>query len=1082
MPRKQVEPIGFTEAVRPVATPVDTYQGAPALNSGLMGLAEGLQDLNQGLSAVIQKRAQERMQEDQTRAEALAQQNRSVGYADAVRQGLIPADASKTFVQTYKMTQGSIAGARLAQQAQAAYDSWEGKNSEDPGDFDKFLGEFVKTNVTEQDPWVLKGLLPAINDIGTNLGNRYAQDRHAKVYGGLTTAYGAQANQALEAGADNIGEDGKVNYTPAFEAVEKLGSEKIGVGVKEEDAWNMAMQTVAATALERKDPTLLTFFDRKVPGKNYTYGDTPEGQKLKLETSKSLDAMLRQDMSDAYTKQEREDKAQKDAYTASVIEALAGDPTAPIPENVLAGGSKYDPQFRTHVMEWQKTISENRVQGDPQRLSVLWTDLISGGKLRSDGSRMSVEETFQDALASGVLVNKDDIKAAWDLSQTVAKAGSKGAALIDGSASRFFIGIVTKRAAADPLDPFAPEGVNDRGAQAILEFRKKVLDWVANNPNATPQEQEDFIRKAGSDMAALFPSEGGQGAGSSAVPTSGAPPLQGAAPNGQSSATPAGNQSMPIYLDPQTGEVVTSAPSNPAGSTPTSPGSPTGGQPPQGSGGWGSQYGLPPVGGGAAGSPGSQPVGPSGVAPPAPTPAAPQVGEAAGWFDGLSPAAQDTIRTTAAKQGLSAEQFIGTVYGNPGLRQTLEGIKGQPVPAPPEKQSTAAPDGTPVSPASFDPEQAVGIAEALSQDVQERDPELFRAIQTGDIGSAIQRLSNYASMAGEFDKILTQELDAQPNSTGTYTLATIKDDPRAARILDFVSGPESRGNYNAISGNAKSAADLSQLTLSQVLAKQKAGWGGASSAIGRYQIIRKTMLGLIRQMKLPLTTKFTPELQDRMAIQLLKNRGYDRFLSGEMSSQAFAIQLAMEWASIPRPDTGRSHYAGDAVGNKHLTSAKSVMDMLSVTKQTPSSQPAGTPSADPYANIPEAEKAQFREWNSDPVANHEAALNSVKPDLASVIRKAQADNPNLRFAVGSGLRTADQQKKAVAWGWSKTADSNHLRGDAVDLWPINERGEVNFDETQQTAISQAVKKAAAELGVSINWGGRLQVLQGPPPL
>jgi muramidase (phage lysozyme) len=882
MPRKQVEPIGFTEAVRPVASPVDTYQGPPAANAGLMGLAEGLQGLNAGLSAVIQKRAKERMVEDQATAEALAQKNRNVGYSDAVRQGLIPADASKTFVQTYKMTQGSIAGARLAQQAQAAYDSWDGKDSDDPADFDKFLGEFVKNNVNEEDPWVLKGLLPAINDIGTSLGNRYAQDRHAKFYGGLTTAYGAQANQALEAGADNIGEDGKVDYTPAFEAVEKLGADKVAVGVKEEDAWNMAMQTVAATALSRKDPALLDFFDRKVPGKDYTYGETPEGQKLRLETKTSLDNILKSEMSAAYTQQEREDKAKKDAYTASVIEALASDPNAPIPEDVLAGGSKYDSQFRVHVLEWQKTLAEGGHVGDPGRLSTLWTDIINGGKMKADGSRMSMEETFRDALASGVLVNKADIQAAWELSQTVTKAGSKGAALIDGSAARFFIGIVTKRAAADPLDPFAPEGVNDKGAQAILEFRKRVMDWAANHPDATPQEQEDFIQKAGSAMVALFPSEGEQGSGSASVPSSGAPALQG---------TP--NAPPPAQPSP----------------SPSAPPAPGGGQ----SGtGWGSQYGLPPSGEPSSGS----------VYPPS----AP-VGEATGWFQGLSPAAQETVRSTAAKQGLSVDQLIGTVYGNPGLRQSIEAIKGSALP---DKQSMApsTPDGTPVTPASFDPQQATVAIQSATQDIQERDPQLYQAIQSGDIGSAIERLSNYASMAGEFDKVLTEQLDATHTSVGTYTLATIKDDPKAARILDFVSSLESRGNYNAVSGNAKASEDLSQITLAEVIAKQKKGWGGPSSAIGRYQIIRKTMQGLIQQMGLPLTTKFTPELQDRMAVQLLKNRGYDDFVAGKMSSQAFAIQLAMEWASMPRPDTGRSHYAGDAVGNKSLTSASKVMRLL----------------------------------------------------------------------------------------------------------------------------------------------------------
>jgi peptidoglycan LD-endopeptidase CwlK len=130
-----------------------------------------------------------------------------------------------------------------------------------------------------------------------------------------------------------------------------------------------------------------------------------------------------------------------------------------------------------------------------------------------------------------------------------------------------------------------------------------------------------------------------------------------------------------------------------------------------------------------------------------------------------------------------------------------------------------------------------------------------------------------------------------------------------------------------------------------------------------------------------------------------------------------------------------------------------------------------------YGKIPERDEfgrdqlAMFREWNPDPVGNHEANLRTVDPLLAKVVRKAQSDNPGLRFVIGSGRRDDKLQRKAVAWGWSKTKDSPHRSGNAVDLWPLDAEGGITFDPKSQSRIGAAMRRAAAELGVLIRWGG-----------
>jgi peptidoglycan L-alanyl-D-glutamate endopeptidase CwlK len=131
-----------------------------------------------------------------------------------------------------------------------------------------------------------------------------------------------------------------------------------------------------------------------------------------------------------------------------------------------------------------------------------------------------------------------------------------------------------------------------------------------------------------------------------------------------------------------------------------------------------------------------------------------------------------------------------------------------------------------------------------------------------------------------------------------------------------------------------------------------------------------------------------------------------------------------------------------------------------------------------YATIPAQDEygrdqlAMFRSWNPDPVGNHETNLRTLHPVLARVVQKKKADNPNLRFVIGSGRRDGRLQRMAVAWGWSRTQDSPHRTGRAVDLWPLDRESRISFDPQAQNRIAVALRKAAGELGVPIRWGGR----------
>lgn len=99
----------------------------------------------------------------------------------------------------------------------------------------------------------------------------------------------------------------------------------------------------------------------------------------------------------------------------------------------------------------------------------------------------------------------------------------------------------------------------------------------------------------------------------------------------------------------------------------------------------------------------------------------------------------------------------------------------------------------------------------------------------------------------------------------------------------------------------------------------------------------------------------------------------------------------------------------------------------------------------------------------------EARLSGVRPELVAVVRRA-LELSEVDFAVTEGLRTKGRQAELVAQGASKTMNSRHLTGHAVDLAPVI-GGAIRWDWPPFYKIADAMKKAAAELRVAIIWGG-----------
>lgn len=111
-------------------------------------------------------------------------------------------------------------------------------------------------------------------------------------------------------------------------------------------------------------------------------------------------------------------------------------------------------------------------------------------------------------------------------------------------------------------------------------------------------------------------------------------------------------------------------------------------------------------------------------------------------------------------------------------------------------------------------------------------------------------------------------------------------------------------------------------------------------------------------------------------------------------------------------------------------------------------------------------------------------LAPLHPDLQKVVKLA-IQISKVDFSVGEGLRTIERQKQLVAQGASQTMNSRHLTGHAVDLVALVDFDgdgdkEVRWDWPLYAEIAKAMKLAASQCKVPLEWGGDWRTLKDGP--
>ena len=105
-------------------------------------------------------------------------------------------------------------------------------------------------------------------------------------------------------------------------------------------------------------------------------------------------------------------------------------------------------------------------------------------------------------------------------------------------------------------------------------------------------------------------------------------------------------------------------------------------------------------------------------------------------------------------------------------------------------------------------------------------------------------------------------------------------------------------------------------------------------------------------------------------------------------------------------------------------------------------------------------------------------LQGVHPDLVKVVERA-IQLSEIDFTVLEGRRTKERQAELLKAGATTTMNSRHLTGHAVDLGALV-GGKVRWDWPLYHKIAAAVKQAAKEVGVPIEWGGDWKTFKDGP--
>lgn len=160
---------------------------------------------------------------------------------------------------------------------------------------------------------------------------------------------------------------------------------------------------------------------------------------------------------------------------------------------------------------------------------------------------------------------------------------------------------------------------------------------------------------------------------------------------------------------------------------------------------------------------------------------------------------------------------------------------------------------------------------------------------------------------------LVETASADPELMGA-DMTTLEGDVKDIATAIDIGETAGSGDYGTLlgftnrTGRKFDDADITNKTVDELIAFSSPGGayadyskkqvGRVATPMGRYQIVGKTLRKLKNELGLTGEETFSPELQDKLFLQLLKGRGYTKYKSGEISREQFLSNLQKEWEGL----------------------------------------------------------------------------------------------------------------------------------------------------------------------------------------
>ncbi|WP_337181322.1 hypothetical protein, partial [Shinella sp.] len=442
--------------------------------------------LDSGLSAFLDKRKQETEASDKAKAITDFHRNNQKGYADAVREGLIPPTASKSYVEWYKKQQGHLAGLKLGDKFSIDYQKWDGRDSDDPAAFGQFVAGWMTQNVgDEQDPYILEGLAPHLDRIATGGYDTFNQERASALHSKAQATSGAIVTDTLMRGAEEGRAEGSVDYDGLWTGLMSQREEAISKGERGEDFDKLMVDSIILQAEESGDSDMLKLLDRMTPGSELPMGRSPEVREKRM---RALDRISNKQASMATDQAQLREKQEKQRHEELLAEAVLKLSSGEnVPEETITELSRRDGEIRYKLAKYKKEYGDLDTVEDPQALMHLYEE-IDGGAGKDFVLRMREK---------GVIKDPATFLKAIDRVDSIRKATGDGG-VFTSPTYKDTVKLITNATGVGEFSSLdGVKSLSFEGMEALYDYRTKLLDWDMRNPNASLLEKEKVSREIG---------------------------------------------------------------------------------------------------------------------------------------------------------------------------------------------------------------------------------------------------------------------------------------------------------------------------------------------------------------------------------------------------------------------------------------------------------------------------------------------------------------------------------------------------------------------------------------------------------